>query len=327
MKAQKQMKKMITIACVAFGFSAVAAPKVKIDKIENTSVWSTKKVTYTISDVEADTHCPLAFDVTAYGVTKKIERGTAQNGTFTETLDTAEIFGETRKDPNAKIRVSIEKWRGLPPVQLWENGPYFAQCNVGATKPEEYGYYFWWGDTVGYKRNANNDGWVSVKDGTTPITFDDNPPASSTMRKVVVSLYEGGNGYINAKGTLRPEHDAARAYLGGPWRMPTRIELDALGTACTSVWTNNWNGTGVNGWLVKGRGDYASKSIFLPAAGLGSGAFLGLSGSSSCYWSSTPNSDKSSNAWCWGSGSAGYSRGDFQRFLGQSVRAVREFAE
>ena len=27
-------------------------------------------------------------------------------------------------------------------VQLWENGPYWAECNVGAAKPEEYGYYF-----------------------------------------------------------------------------------------------------------------------------------------------------------------------------------------
>ena len=27
-------------------------------------------------------------------------------------------------------------------VQLWENGPYWAECNVGATKPEEYGHYF-----------------------------------------------------------------------------------------------------------------------------------------------------------------------------------------
>jgi len=27
----------------------------------------------------------------------------------------------------------------LPGVQLWENGPYWAECNVGATKPEESG--------------------------------------------------------------------------------------------------------------------------------------------------------------------------------------------
>ena len=51
-------------------------------------------------------------------------------------------------------------------VQLWEGGPYWAECNVGATRPEEYGNYFWWGDTVGYKRNAADNGWVSVKDGS-----------------------------------------------------------------------------------------------------------------------------------------------------------------
>ena len=43
---------------------------------------------------------------------------------------------------------------GLGGVQLWENGPYWAECNVGATSPEEYGYYFWWGDTVGYSRSG-----------------------------------------------------------------------------------------------------------------------------------------------------------------------------
>ena len=43
-------------------------------------------------------------------------------------------------------------------VQLWENGPYWATTNIGAEKPEDYGYYFWWGDTVGYLRK--NDKWV-----------------------------------------------------------------------------------------------------------------------------------------------------------------------
>ncbi len=44
-------------------------------------------------------------------------------------------------------------------VQLWENGPYWAETNIGAEKPEDYGYYFWWGDTVGYKREGN--AWVA----------------------------------------------------------------------------------------------------------------------------------------------------------------------
>ena len=37
-------------------------------------------------------------------------------------------------------------------VQLWEGGPYWAETNIDAENPEDYGYYFWWGDTVGYKR-------------------------------------------------------------------------------------------------------------------------------------------------------------------------------
>ena len=40
-------------------------------------------------------------------------------------------------------------------VQLWENGPCWADRNIGAAKPEGHGLYFWWGDTVGYKCKNN----------------------------------------------------------------------------------------------------------------------------------------------------------------------------
>ena len=59
-------------------------------------------------------------------------------------------------------------------VQLWENGPYWAECNVGATNPEEYGYYFWWGDTVGYTRSGGTLG----DDGYSVVTW-----VSSTGKK------------------------------------------------------------------------------------------------------------------------------------------------
>jgi hypothetical protein len=32
-------------------------------------------------------------------------------------------------------------------VQLWEDGPYWATTNIGAKKPEDFGYYFWCGST------------------------------------------------------------------------------------------------------------------------------------------------------------------------------------
>ncbi len=50
-------------------------------------------------------------------------------------------------------------------VQLWEGGPYWADTNIGAEKPEDYGFYFWWGDTVGYKHEG--DVWVA-SEGSSP---------------------------------------------------------------------------------------------------------------------------------------------------------------
>ncbi len=55
-------------------------------------------------------------------------------------------------------------------VQLWEDGPYWATTNIGAEEPEDYGYYFWWGDTVGYKRE--NNAWGATDESSSNFTFD-----------------------------------------------------------------------------------------------------------------------------------------------------------
>ena len=320
------MKKILAVAVAAVGLAAVAAPKVTIDKIENGDVWSTKKVTYTVSDLSdrpGGYKYNLAFDVTAYSVTTNIKKGAAQNGTFTETFDTAAIFGEARKDPKAKIRVSLEKGSEipLPGVQLWENGPYFAECNVGATKPEEPGYYFWWGDTVGYVRNGNR--WDAADGSVTGFSFkSENCP---TYGKTIEELYNSGDGYIDAISEnvkLKPQYDAATAHLGAPWRMMTKTELDALVENCTITWT--YRG-GVYGCLVSGKegGAYASNQIFLPAAGSGGEDSIGRSGTDGFYWSSTPYAD-SKYAWYLSFGEK-YSDENYQsdRFYGFPVRPVR----
>jgi len=204
-------------------------------------------------------------------------------------------------------------------VQLWEDGPYWARCNVGASKPEEYGYYFWWGDTVGYKRNGNNNGWVSVKDGAA-FSFSSGKCPTYGMNNS--SLQSAG--YIDATGNLVAAHDAATAHLGAPWRMPTDAEFSALVNNCDTQWTTR---NGVAGRLVTGRGAYASKSIFLPAAGYGNDSDLYGAGSHGIYWSSTPASGNSYYAW-----SLYFYSGDFYRlysyrYSGRSVRPVRGFAQ
>lgn len=189
---------------------------------------------------------------------------------------------------NCWVEVTVKQ--GKPEcVQLWAGGPYWATCNVGASAPQKYGYYFWWGDTVGYKRNATNDGWVSADGQGTSIEFSYNDPtAATTWAKDNAWLQN--NGYIDSTGNLVAAHDAATAKLGASWRMPTGQDFSDLLAKCTRNWTTN---NGVNGWLVTGTGDFASKSIFLPVAGSGSGSDL-ASPENGYYWSSTPSSQRES---------------------------------
>ena len=205
-------------------------------------------------------------------------------------------------------------------VQLWENGPYWAECNVGASNPEDYGYYFWWGDTVGYKRNAANDGWVSVKDGSAFSFSSENCPTKGKTDSQLQSA-----GYVDSTGNLVAKYDAATKWVGPSWRMPTIAEFSGLFSNCTTTWTTR---NGVSGLLVTGKGAYASKSVFFPAAGNGYDSYLNGLGSCGYYWSSSPDSDYSSDAWFlrFGSGYFGQSN-DGRRFYGQPVRPVRGFAK
>ena len=90
-------------------------------------------------------------------------------------------------------------------VQLWENGPKFAEYNVGVTdgKAESYGGYYAWGG------NLNK-----------------------------------GGGYNSGTDVLTGDADTATKLWGSNWRMPTKAELDALLANCDVVWTtvNGVNG-------------------------------------------------------------------------------------
>ena len=114
------------------------------------------------------------------------------------------------------MSVPIKQHRG---VQFWANGPYWAETNIGAEKPEDAGYYFWWGDTVGYKREDNR--WVasdgsnanySFMESTTPTTYGKD---NATLRQ---------EGWIDSNGKLASEYDAAQAHwgMGGGCRRPLR---------------------------------------------------------------------------------------------------------
>lgn len=149
----------------------------------------------------------------------------------------------------------------------------WATCNVGASKPEDIGLYFAWGETTGYKDAADKEGeftWNSYKlcNGS-----------SSTMTKYCTS---SSYGIVDNKTILELEDDAAYINMGGSWRMPTEEEFQKLYNACTTTWTTQ---NGVIGRLFKLKTD-SSKQLFFPAAGY-AGSFMNFVGSYGYYWSSS----------------------------------------
>lgn len=203
-------------------------------------------------------------------------------------------------------------------VQLWENGPYFATWNVGATAPEDYGWYFWWGDTVGYKFSGKK--WVSVDGNNTSINFTSSGKAALTYNKNVDALKSAG--FIDSTGQLVAEYDAAKVHFGPEWRLPTSDEIQALvaNTTQTEVSQN-----GVSGWRFSGKEGtaYATVSLFFPFTGHGT---VDKRESNPCghCWAATPNS--SQYAWSISTFSGGDKPSCFERYnryLGYSVRAVR----
>lgn len=142
----------------------------------------------------------------------------------------------------------------------------WAICNVGASKPEEYGDYFAWGET-------------QPKSTYDLSTYKWCNGSSATLTKY---NYSSSFGTVDDKTQLELIDDAARANWGGIWRMPTDAELTELRTECTWTWTTQ---NGVNGYKVTSKSN--GNSIFLPAAGFYSDSNFRDAGDYCCCWSSS----------------------------------------
>ena len=219
---------------------------------------------------------------------------------------------------NMVVRVTID---AHDKVQLWEGGPYWATTNIGAEEPWEYGYYFWWGDTVGYKRE--NGKWVASDGSNSNFSFGSS--TTPTLGKSDSTLQSEG-WIVTRDGTyvLAPEHDAAQVQWGGDWRMPTKQEFYDLNNKCEWTWTTM---NGVKGYIVRGRDSYASNSIFLPCAGDGNGTSLYRAGSYGYYWSSVPRLDDDLARALYFDSSSHSTDYGYRRSYGRSVRPLQRFTK
>ena len=249
------------------------------------------------------------------GGSNSTDRVVATNGSYRLLWDAHADLGVVDYS-NMVVRVTID---APDKVQLWEGGPYWATRNIGAEKPEDYGYYFWWGDTVGYKRENNK--WVASDGSNSNFSFGES--YTPTCNKCISTLQSEG-WIISKDGTyvLAPEHDAAQVQWGGDWRMPTNQEFYDLNNKCDWIWTTM---NGVYGYIVRGRGSYASNSIFLPRAGYGYGTSLDDAGADGHYWSSVEYS--CNYAWNLLFRSSYHNTTFGGRYCGQCVRPLQGFTK
>lgn len=140
------------------------------------------------------------------------------------------------------------------------SGTKWATCNLGASKPEEAGYYLAWGEVTG-KENYKWEDYKWCNGSKTSLTK------------------------YTSKGTLEPDDDAVHVMWGGTWRMPTLAEATELINECTkSVVTQN----GVQGAVFTGPN---GNSIFFPAVGC-KGYENDWEGQHGLYWlNSTQNNN------------------------------------
>lgn len=204
--------------------------------------------------------------------------------------DTQYNFVVCAKVDNAEFNKGVISFKTLAPPSgsvdlglsvLWGN------CNIGASKPEEYGGYYQWA-------------------GTTDVTDTNIYLDSSNCPYHTGSSYLSGwtkyntqpsYGTVDNNTVLDPSDDVAHVKLGGKWRTPTIEEWKELTNTSNCSWT--WTSiNGINGYKVQSKKTgLTNKWIFLPAAGFRLDNYLNNVGSIGEYWSSSLNTDRPYSAY------------------------------
>ena len=154
-----------------------------------------------------------------------ISEGTTTFNVFNEA--TAQTLPLTVEVTGDNVTVTDERIVDLGLSVKWAN------CNVGANEPQNYGDYFAWGE-VTPKQSFSANNYQYYSNGT---FVDIGSDISGT------------------------QYDAATHNMGEGWRMPTKAEYEELISKCQWKFVNF---RGQRGWKVTGPN---GNMIFLPAAG------------------------------------------------------------
>lgn len=142
------------------------------------------------------------------------------------------------------------------------SGTLWANCNIGASLPTDYGDYFAWAE-IRTKKSYSRDNCT-----TYDIYYADGireNVKSDTVRAIIRII---GN----------PKHDTALANWKGGWSLPSAADFAELNKECSWVYKII---NGHKGYVIMGPN---GNSIFLPAGGYIDGTQKSQVGTGGFYW-------------------------------------------
>ena len=186
-------------------------------------------------------------------------------GVFTDDISVYDNLGKYYRayaDVGDSIVYGVAKRYGFNLIDLeLPTGTLWADMNLGANAPEEYGYYYAWGETE--------------------------PKESYTIATYQYGIEENiGNNYDIAGS----QYDAVHIQLGNAWRMPTKAQMEELLSSANCTWTRATRNS-MNGYLVTSVRNH--NTLFLPDAGMKEGNTVIGTNAGAAYQTSTHQGDGS----------------------------------
>jgi len=218
---------------------------------------------------------------------------TSQLVLFSQTVNIHFKNGQTIEYPSEKVEyVDFSAKVSDPTVTAGQAvdlglSVYWASCNLGAEKPEDYGDYYAWGETKPKNRYKDED-----------YAYYN----SSSCSFIDIGQDIGGT-----------EYDATTVNLGKDWRMPTKDEVKELMNNCTWVWVQINN---TNGYKVIGKN---GNTIFLPASGL-KVVYEAGKNKHLTYWTSSSLNNSTANAFVYFGSEIGFF--PYDKYEGLVIRPV-----
>lgn len=154
----------------------------------------------------------------------------------------------------------------------------WATCNVGATKPEDYGEYYAWGE-IKSKNIYNDHSYIHSK-------------INGLWSNYVFIKYntKQRKGIKDDKSKLELIDDVAKTEWGVDWRIPSVEEFQELLNNCKWEWTEL---NGIKSYKVSSKKDgYLDRFIILPANGFRNVDNIEAEKIGGYYWSNTLNTSR-----------------------------------